>query len=76
MASNTQYTDDFIDECSQDAVISANINELEQQDEHDSNDEVTQEYLTPPKPTGHQMQTPAAPKKQRKTPTTGGKGKQ
>ena len=29
MASNTQYTDDFIDECSQDAVINANINELE-----------------------------------------------
>ena len=41
MASNTQYTDDFVDKCSQDVVINANINELERYDEHDSNDEVT-----------------------------------
>ena len=67
----------FLDESSRDAVINANIVELERhQEEHDSNDESTGNYSTPPKPMDVHMQTPAAPKKPRKAPTTGTRGKQ
>ena len=47
----------FLEESSQDAVINANIVELERrQEEHDSNDESTGNYSTPPKPMDVHMQ--------------------